>query len=83
MPSEHVKRVFHISPDLVPAHVVLAGVAGDAQYGVAQFKLQILRRTILHLVLDLVKPLVLFAVAGFRGFNIIPTNVGSGPAQAR
>lgn len=83
MPLEHVKRVFHVSADLVPAHVVLAGVAGDAQDGVAQFQLQILRRTILHLVLDLVKPLVLFAVAGFRGFDVIAAHVGGGPAQAR
>ena len=42
-----------------------------------------LRHAVLYLVLHLVEPFVFFAVAGLGGFNVIPANVGGGPAQAR
>ena len=80
---KHVKRIFDVEPHFIPADVIVAGVAGNAQHRIAESQFQIFRHAVLHLVLHLVEPFVFFTVAGLGGFNVIPANVGGGPAQAR
>lgn len=80
---KHVKRIFDVEPHFIAADVIVAGVAGNPQYRIPESQFQIFRHAVLHLVLHLVEPFVLFAVAGLGGFNVIAANVGGGPGQPR